>query len=118
MGSEHAERIGNAHENNPNIDTLVRVINGPATKEKRGIADSIVDLLNNNIGREIGESNKGATNKELAIKVLEVFLNEGLWTFQIDASGNYIIMQTKITQEEYEKGVEEINRKGQNGLAK
>ena len=28
------------------------------------------------------------------------------------------IGQTKITQEEYEKGVEEINRKGQNGLAK
>ncbi len=28
------------------------------------------------------------------------------------------IGQTKITQDEYEKGVEEINRKGQNGLAK
>ena len=26
--------------------------------------------------------------------------------------------QTKITKDEYEKGVEEINRKGQNGLDK
>ena len=118
LGSEHAERIGNAHEDNPQIDTSIRVINGPATKEKGEIADTIVDLLNNKIGREIGENNKGATNNELAIKVLEVFLNDGLWTYKIDSSGNYIIMQTKITQDEYEKGVEEINRKGQNGLAK
>lgn len=43
-----------------------------------GEADKVVDQLNNEIGRLIGERNKGADNVTLAKQVAGEFYNNGL----------------------------------------
>lgn len=62
-GSDIATQIGNAHEDNPNVDLSVRSFSGKGALEQ---ADQTIDLLNNQIGRSIGEANPGASMAQLA----------------------------------------------------
>ena len=110
MGAKHAERIGNAHETHTNIDLNQR------TFENMGDADRTVDILNNAIGREIGEKNKGESNKTIAKAVAKEFFAKGLWTVSGNETDGYSIQKTKITREQYNSAVREINKKGNNGL--
>ena len=111
LGEEHAKRIGNAHEDNPNVDLNIRRF------KKLEDADPTIDLLNNIIGREIGRQNPKASNGELAKKAVEEFYKSGLWT-AIKVGGNYIIQKTKITEEQYNIALETIDKKNENGLNK
>jgi len=112
MGAKHAERIGNAHETHTNIDLNQR------TFENMGDADRTVDILNNAIGREIGEQNQGASNMDMAKAVLTEFHENGLWTANRNKDGSVSIQKTKITKAQYDAAIEEINKKGENGLDK
>ncbi|SFW77666.1 RHS repeat-associated core domain-containing protein, partial [Sinomicrobium oceani] len=116
-GESAAQRIGNAHEAidmgaNAHVD-----FGQPAPDNLLG-ADSVVDFLNNEIGRQIGaELGEGATEWEAAVKALDVQLNEGLWTATKDKDGNITISRTKITQEQYNtamKTLRTLNRYGMN----
>ena len=80
-----------------------------------GRADQTIDLLNNIIGREIGKQNPNANNKELARKAVEEFYKNGLWT-AIETENGITIQKTTINEEEYNKAIEEINRKNEKGL--
>ena len=107
-GTDEARHIGNVHEDNHDLDLNQRIFNDMKP------ADSTVDLLNNIIGRELGRKNPNATNVELAKKVMEEFLKNGLWTVE-NINGEYRIQKTRITQEEYESAIKEINKKNENG---
>ena len=96
-GESIAIEVGNAHENNPNVDlsktSFTNIVD----------ADQTVDLLNNQIGRQIGLSNRGKNMKDLAITVLDEFKNRGLYTAQKDKNGNWIVSKTCLTKEKYTK---------------
>ena len=79
-------------------------------------ADTVIDLLNNIIGRRIGKENKGADNKTLALKVIEEFYKEGLWVGITKADGSVSIQKETITRKQYVAAVKEINKKNNNGL--
>lgn len=97
-GQEIAAQIGNVHEDNPNANISQRHFN---TLEE---ADQIVDLLNNRIGRDIGKQNRTRMPMNtMALKVLNVFYTDGLYTAQKTAENTYYIDRTTITQEQYEQ---------------
>ena len=116
-GEKAAENIGNAHEGvtlgaNANVD-----FSQPAPDNLSG-ADSVVDFLNNEIGREIGaELGADATPMDAAIKALDVQLNEGLWTATTDSKGNITISRQKITQKQYNAAIKTLKTLDQNGMS-
>ena len=81
-------------------------------------ADHLIDLMNNQIGREIGEKNKDLSNTEIAIKVLDYYKDHGLWEAKKNENGSYSIAKTKLNQSDYDKSVKEISNKGEDGLNK
>jgi RHS repeat-associated protein len=80
MGADHAERIANAHEDGINVDINQRKFNNSKEAAAMEQADRVIDLLNNKIGRDIGEQNTDASNRRLAGEVVLMFYQNGLWT--------------------------------------
>lgn len=117
-GENAAQNIGNAHEGipmgakgNAHVD-----FNQPAPDNLKG-ADSVVDFLNNEIGRQIGtELGEGATEYEATVKALGVQLNEGLWTATKGKDGNITISRTKITQKQYNTAMKTLRTLNRNGM--
>jgi RHS repeat-associated protein len=81
------------------------------------LADNIVDLLNNDIGREIGANNKDATPLQLASKVLEVFYTDGLWTSQQNEDGSITITRSKISDKQLIKARNVLDNLDQSGMS-
>jgi RHS repeat-associated protein len=81
-------------------------------------ADHLIDLMNNQIGREIGDKNKDLTNTQIAIKVLDYYKDHGLWEAKKNENGSYTIAKTKLSQSDYDKSIKEISSKGEDGLEK
>lgn len=111
MDEKQARKIGNAHECRSAYD---------ATKLYTSLdeVDTTIDLMNNEIGRSIGAKNKGASNKEMALMVLNEFRDNGLWVGVQQADGLYKVQKKRITQEQYDAALKELNKKGNNGLNK
>lgn len=118
-GEAAALDIGNAHEGipmgargNAHVD-----FNAPAPDNMLA-ADSVVDFLNNAIGREIGKQvGEGASEWDVAVQVLDVQLKEGLWTATSNNNGSINIARTKITQKQYNtamKTLRTLNHVGMN----
>ena len=81
-------------------------------------ADRTVDLLNNEIGRGIGERNKDANNQTMAKAVIEEYYKNGLWTVEGNAKAGITIQKTKLTKAQYDAAIAETNKKVENGLNK
>jgi len=99
-GVNIAKEIGDIHETHPNADTTKRIF------DKLADADEIVDLLNNQIGREIGTQYDGPqTAKTLANRMLDEFYRNGFYTInKIESgqnAGKYEVIKTKINIEQY-----------------
>jgi hypothetical protein len=80
-------------------------------------ADQTVDLLNNIIGRSIGDANKGASMDDLANLVLDEFKNNGLYTASKDKNGNWNITKTKLSNVKHNQLKEifkGLNKNGRN----
>ena len=90
-----AKEAGDAHESNPNVDLTQRQF------RDLDEADQVVDLLNNIIGRNIGLSSFGLSNKDIALKVLETFYRDGLYTASRDDKGDWTVERTTITDQQY-----------------
>lgn len=91
-GIEIATSIGNAHENNPHVNLANRRFRTQLE------ADQTIDLLNNRIGRSIGNTAPMGM-RDMALRVLEVFYKDGLYTAKQGEDGSWYIDRTKITQE-------------------
>ena len=111
IDATHAERIGNAHEDNSKLDMNQKVFDNMAS------ADASADLHNIIIGRKIGTNNPKASNVNLAKLVLKEYKEKGLWTVT-KINGKYHLQRTKISQKQYELGVQEINKKNNYGKNK
>ena len=111
MGVEHAKRIGNAHEDNTDINPMQHIYKN--LKD----ADNAVDLLNNAIGRRIGINNKNATNQQMSEIVLEEYRTNGLWEAQKTNEG-YKIQKTQLSQEKYNEALNVLRTKGNDGMNK
>jgi hypothetical protein len=105
-GADIAKQAGDAHENNPNTDLRIRYYNNIAE------ADQTVDLLNNVIGRSIGEKFKILNSKDLASDVLEEFYNNGLWQVRKNNNGKWEVFKGKLSNDKYnayKKRLENLN---------
>lgn len=93
-GIEIATSIGNAHEENSNVSL------GNRRFKTQLEADQTIDLLNNQIGRSVGNT-APIGMRDMALCVLEVFYRDGLYTAKQSKDGSWYIDRTKITQEQY-----------------
>lgn len=99
FGSDVASKVGFAHEENPNSNWSTDY-----SKKSFGTlesADERIDLTNNEIGRSIGEESNGMGMKDLALKVLDAFKTDGLWTATRQSDGTFKMSQSKISGEQY-----------------
>ena len=107
FGEDIATEVGNSHD--------------PVTPIKQSAysslldADTHCDQMNNSIGRYLGK-NSNLSNKDLALKVLDVFHNSGLYTVTQNKDGTYRVEKTKISDIEYSKAYSEISRRNNQGL--
>ncbi len=113
FGESVAKQIGNAHEDNPFVNLQQRSFTGKSALSQ---ADQTIDLLNNQIGRQLGKDNPNATPQELAAKTLEYQHDKGLYTATTNKDGSVSIGQTKITDTQYKKGIETIKKLNSSGF--
>jgi RHS repeat-associated protein len=99
-GADIAKQAGDAHEENPDVHLSQRTFSG---KDALAKADQSIDLLNNQIGRDIGSANPDASMKDVAMKTLDYFHDNGLYTATVNKDGSVTIGQTKITDEQYKQ---------------
>jgi RHS repeat-associated protein len=117
-GSEASQQITNGHEGIGPAESAT-VDFSKKGQGKSGLSDSMVDLLNNDIGRSIAENlPENATTKDIATAVLGVQLNEGLWTVRTDKDGNSTLERTKISQKQYDKAIKTLNSLDSSGFNK
>ncbi|GIV45091.1 MAG: hypothetical protein KatS3mg035_2214 [Bacteroidia bacterium] len=115
FGREIAEKIGNAHEGIKYAQSAYVDFNLPLVQDKY-VADEIVDFLNNSIGREIGENlDKNLSSIEIAKIVLEYQKNNGFWVVN-EIDGKLKIEKVKITQEQYEQGLKNLENLDEYGF--
>jgi RHS repeat-associated protein len=108
FGDDVAIKVGNVHERNPQVDLGVRTFTGTANNLAN--ADQTIDLLNNQIGRQIGANNPvGTSIIDLAKQTLEYFHNTGLFTATINSDGSVAVVQTRLSDAEYNTAVENIS---------
>lgn len=116
-GKDVASYAGQTHEKYPYAATQKEYNTKFQDMEH---ADGTVDLLNNYIGRSIGESSSGLSNKEIATKVLSVFKTAGLWVVNniYDDNGDVVgfrISREVITQKQYDDAINNLKNIDDNG---
>ena len=110
LGNDHAMRIGNVHEDHIPTDMNRRNF------ENMADADTMADVLNNEIGRSLGITYQGADNNVLAGAVLEEYKENGLWEVVKSEQGNYRVVKNTLSQEQYNAAMHVIQQKGKDGL--
>ena len=91
-GAQVARDAGDAHETRPYFDVHKRVY------DNENDADMATDLLNNKIGRMIGVKYKNRSTKEIALKVLEEFYRNGLYTYKRGGDGRWYVENVKLPE--------------------
>jgi len=110
FGSNIAKYAGNSHEYNPFADLSVRSFSDGA------LADQTVDILNNQIGRNIATQNPGLSSRDIAQQSLDYFYKTGLYTTQKDSNGMYNVIQTRLSEDQYTKSSAEVKKLNNKGL--
>ncbi len=115
FGSETATDITNAHEATKVTQVLMIDFNRPLI-QNLGYADSVDDILNNMIGREIGNSlSEGTSIKNIAKEVMRRFYSQGFWTTSKDNTGILKVGRNQISQGQYKRSLKilkSLNVKG------
>jgi hypothetical protein len=113
FGSKIATEVGNSHEDE--LPQQVEPVTFAAGPEALSRADSMVDLLNNQIGRVIGGSGS-ASPRFLAGEVLEQFHNYGLYTTEQYPNGMVRTVKTRISDAQYSKALGVLGSLNDNGF--
>jgi hypothetical protein len=111
LGAGTAKRIGNAHENDSDVDLKQRNF------DYLSDADQTIDLLNNIIGRKIGNENKESSNLDLMKDVLNEYHDNGLWKSNKTENG-YEVIKSKLSDKQYNQAINELNKLDENGKRK
>ena len=109
FGASTAKEAGNTHEENPTANLK------QTSYKTLSEADQSIDLLNNQIGRDIGKNNPDATTQQLAIETLNYFNDNGLYTANKQTDGTYSVSQTKLTPEQYSSALKTLTTTNENG---
>jgi RHS repeat-associated protein len=116
FGGEIATQVTNAHEGIGPFEP-VNIDFSKGLVQKTGLADGVVDILNNAIGRDLADGFSGNESaKDIATAVLNYQKNEGLWTVKIDKDGNVSISRSKITQKQFDKAMGKLSTLDNNGF--
>jgi hypothetical protein len=109
MGTAIAEEAGRAHEDNPD---LVKGISDPTAWRYPTLeaADTACDLLNNRIGRSIGDSHRSMNPKQLAIEALVQFHTGGLWVASRNADGTFSIALAPLSAHEFQAAIHALGQ--------
>ncbi len=94
FGADIAAQAGAAHERNPHVDLSVNTFGGNNALAE---ADQTIDLLNNQIGRDIANANPNASPQQLALAAVQYFYTQGLFTATQNADGSVTVTRTRIT---------------------
>jgi hypothetical protein len=116
FGESIAKEAGDAHEDNPNADLSKRKFVGKDYKEALAKADETIDLLNNIIGREIGNGHTGRSMREIAFAVLKYYHENGLYMAKKINDNESDIILVKLTDVEYNRALEIYNTLNENGF--
>ena len=108
-GKGIAKQVGNAHEDNPRVNLYKRSFKDVDE------ADQTVDMLNNMIGRRIGEIGNTRNMRDLAFMVLDEFRYNGLYTAEPDEKGVWQVKKCRLSQEKYDVLKEHYSRVDENG---
>lgn len=73
----------------------------------------MTDLLNNSIGRAIGESTDGDVF-DIVTAVLDIFHTDGLWIF-MECSNGFSIERKTINDDDYKNAIEYLSQLKSNG---
>jgi len=112
-GAGTAQQIGNAHEDNPNVDLSIRSFSGKGAMAQ---ADQTTDLLNNQIGQSIGAANPGASMNQLAGAALDYYHSTGLYTAATNADGTVSVSQTKLSDQQYSAAKQQLQKMDDKGF--
>ena len=115
FGDGTATAVGNAHETNPGVDLSIRTFSGNGAL---AAADQTTDLLNNQIGRSIGDANPGASMIDLAGKALDYYHSNGLYTASTGADGTVTVSQTKLSDSQYAAAKDRLQHMDKDGFPK
>jgi hypothetical protein len=109
MGTAIAEEVGRAHEDHPD---LLKGISDPTAWRYPTLdaADTACDLLNNRIGRSIGDSHRGLNPKQLALEALEQFHTGGLWVASRNADGTFSVEQAPLSAKEDQAAIHALGQ--------
>jgi RHS repeat-associated protein len=118
FGVSIAKQVGNSHEKNAFAATGSNLSTSFKTLSK---ADETIDLMNNIIGRNIGAGKPQSNMQELALKTLDYFKENGLWTASPITNDKgrvtgYRISQTKLSNEQYDVAKQVIEGLNANGF--
>ena len=110
FGEEVAREVGAAHEDNPSANLSQRIFKTMAD------ADQTIDLLNNQIGRQIGKENPSSSMQGLAIKTLDHFAEKGLYVATMEENGTFNVSQEKVKSEQYRSLLNRFKQLNDNGF--
>ena len=109
FGKDDAKEITDAYEANPDADMSQTVFRGNKMQSALQEADMHVDLLNNQIGRSIGEASQRQGMNAIAGKVLNQFAKTGLWTATRQKDGSYKISLSRMTSNQFKAFQNRLN---------
>ncbi len=114
--AETATIFSNAHEGvGPHADLTVDW--SIPFEGNRDYADAIADVMNNEIGRMIGEANPNADIREMAVLVAIEFHANGLYMVFGDEESGFRIEKTKITDKQLKTVTSHILSLDENGFS-
>lgn len=118
FGSNRATEFANAHEGfSVHADVQVDM-----TQEFQGnnmdLADSTVDILNNEIGRSIVENNPDLSGTALTGAILSEFKENGLFVVNVGDDGALSITRQQISEEQYNQANSILEKLDEHGRDK
>jgi len=113
-----AEGEGNAHGEIQNAIFGVEDF-ATATYSSSALTDESCDLLNNIIGRGLGQRYTDTTTKmnQIALDTLDYYHEYGLWVSEEQHDGSYIIYQQTLSDSLYESAYNRLIQLDKNGYA-
>lgn len=116
LGANTAMKVGNAHEENPNLIDNIKDFNKVQFKTLAA-TDTACDLSNNRIGRDIGSTVQSyVRDDDITMITLDYYNKEGLWVGIKQSNGNYVIVKVKLLDKQYKAASCRVNILDLNGF--
>ena len=114
FGVSSMQELGFAHETFGDMFGIFceMIFSGANTFFTLALADAEVDILNNQIGILIAKSNPFGSRynmQKVTLEVLDHYYKKGFFVAELQSDGRYEIVLQKLTEQEYNDAVKNIN---------